>query len=189
MISTEMATHNITVCQAKDDGDTLIVKVAIDLVVGVNSPVVVVAQDTDILILLCYHRPINCMTLYLQADFDGLYDISTIDIGDREEFLFKYGWSGNDTVSCIHGHTKYALYKCKFPASVITAITSNTSTVSEIQTAGIKDALWWYCTRQSSQRNLLHLQGRRETMSNNEMQLQEGWHVVCICMWSVLWAL
>ena len=99
IISAEMASHNITVRQAKDDGDTLIVRSAIDLVASVKSPVVVVAQDTDILILFCYHRPIHCTNLYLQADFGGLYDISSIDIGDKEEFLFKYGWSGNDTVS------------------------------------------------------------------------------------------
>uniref|UniRef100_UPI00358F1FFC uncharacterized protein n=1 Tax=Myxine glutinosa TaxID=7769 RepID=UPI00358F1FFC len=138
MISAEMASHNITVRQAKDDGDTLIVRSAMDLVASVKSPVVVVAQDTDILILLCYHRPIHCTNFYLQADFGGLYDISSIHIGDKEEFLFKYGWSGNDTVSCIHGHTKCALYKCRFPASVITAFTSPTSTDSIIRTAGLK---------------------------------------------------
>jgi len=56
-------------------------------------------------------------------------------LNDREEFL-KYGWSGNDTVSWTY--TKCALYKCKFPASVITAFTSITSTESTIQTAGLK---------------------------------------------------
>lgn len=138
LICAELTKHNICVHQAKDDGDTLIVKTAIDLVKTVNTPVVVVAQDTDILVLLCYHCPSNCSSLFFQPDFDGLYDISTIDIDDREEFLFKYGWSGNDTVSCIHGHTKCALYESKFPASVITAFTSVTSTVSTIQAAGLK---------------------------------------------------
>ena len=137
IMSTDMANHNIVVCQAKDDGDTLIVKTAMDLVTSVNTPVVVVAQDADVVVLLCYHRPSNCSNLYLQSDADGLHDISTIDIVDREVFLFKYGWSGNDSISCIHGHTKCAL-KCKFPASVITAFTSITSTESTIQTAGLK---------------------------------------------------
>ncbi|KAG1679715.1 Early endosome antigen 1 [Nymphon striatum] len=49
MISAEMARHNIPVHQAKDDSDTLIVKVAIDLAKRVHTPVVVVAQDTDIM--------------------------------------------------------------------------------------------------------------------------------------------
>ena len=138
VMSMEMKSHGIAVCQAKDDGDTLIVKTAIDLVTTVNNPVVVVAQDTDILVLLCYHRPNNISNLYLQSDFDGLYDISAIDVIDKEEFLFKYGWSGNDTVSCIYGHTKCALYKYKFPASIITAFTNISSTESTIQAAGIK---------------------------------------------------
>ena len=138
IMSIEMENHNIVVYQAKEDGDTIIVKTAIDLVRSVNTPVVVVAQDTDILVLLCYHRPNNCSNLYLKSDADGLYEISTIDIADRDEFLFKYGWSGNDTVSCIYGHTKCAIYKCNFPASVTTAFTSIASTESEIQTAGIK---------------------------------------------------
>ena len=140
MISTELTSHKIVVHQAKDDGDTLIVKTAIDLVKSVNTPVVVVAQDTDILVLLCYHSvgQVTVLICTYNQTVMVFYDISTIDIGDREEFLFKYGWSGNDTVSCIHGHTKCALYKCKFPASVITAFTSDTSTVSTIQAAGLK---------------------------------------------------
>lgn len=43
---------------------------------------------------------------YLNSDADGLYNISTIDIADQDEFLCKYGWSGNDT-------------RCKFPANII----------------------------------------------------------------------
>lgn len=138
MISAEMARHNIPVHQAKDDGDTLIVKVAIDLAKRVHTPVVVVAQDTDILVLLTYHRPNDCTNLYMQSEKDGLYDISTIIIANREEFLFSYAWSGNDTVSCIHGHTKVALYKCKFPASIITTFLDSTTSRSDIRDAGVK---------------------------------------------------
>ena len=138
IMSTEMAKQNILVCQEKDNADTLIVKTAMDLVTSVNTPVVVVVQDTDILVLLCYHRPSNCSNLYLQSDPGSLYDISTIAIVDQEEFLFKYDWSGNHIVSCIHGHTKCALYKCKYPVSVITVFTSITLTEAAIQTAGLK---------------------------------------------------
>ena len=138
MISSEMKSQNIVVHQAKDDCDTLIVKTAINLVKSQNSPVVVVAQDTDILVLLCYHRPSNSSHLYLQSGCNDIYDISSIDIGDREEFIFKYGWSGNDTVSCIHGHTKVAVSRCKFPSNVITAFTDLTSPENTIRTAGSK---------------------------------------------------
>jgi hypothetical protein len=58
-------------CQAKDDADTLI---ALDLVTSMNTPVVVIAQDTNILVLLCYHWLSNCSNLYLQSDAGGLYE-------------------------------------------------------------------------------------------------------------------
>ena len=63
IMSTEMANHNIVVCQAKDDGDT---KTTMDLVTSVNTPVIVVAQDTDVLVFLCYHRPTVLICTYNQ---------------------------------------------------------------------------------------------------------------------------
>ena len=32
--------------------------------------------------------------MYFQSDLHDLYDKSSIDISDREEFIFMYGWSG-----------------------------------------------------------------------------------------------
>lgn len=131
-----------------------------DLVKSVNTPVAVVIQGFDRLVLLCYRRPSNCSDLYLQSDFDGLYDnISAIDTDDWEECIFKYGWSGYDTVSGIHGYTKCALYKCSFPASVITTFTSNTSNESAIRTAGLKAMkitlwLWGYSPQKGSLSNV-----------------------------------
>ena len=139
-----MARNNIGVHQAKDDGDTVIVKTAIHLAKCVDTPVVVVARDTDVLVLLCYHRPSNCTSLFMLSEFSGVYDISTFEIGNREEFLFKYGWSGNDTVSKIHGHTKCSLYKLTFPHHIINAFTSLTSSKSEIQNAGTEAMLITY---------------------------------------------
>ena len=101
-----MTQNKIVVHHAKDDADTLIVRTAISMVDKDGIPVIVVAQDTDILVLLCYHRPQDCVNFYLQAGCDNIFDISSIQIADREDILFKYGWSGNDTVSCIYGHTK-----------------------------------------------------------------------------------
>ena len=112
-------------------------KGALITMISAGMPVVVVAQcyNQYFDIALLSYRPIHYTHLYFQAGFDGLYDICSID---KEEFLVKDGWSGNDTVSCIHGHTKCALYKCRFPASVMTAFTSNTLTDSTIWTAGLK---------------------------------------------------
>ena len=63
-----------------------------NLVTSLKAPVIVVTQDTDILIFLCYHWPSKCSDLYIRSNDVGLYDISTIDFHDKEEFLFKYDW-------------------------------------------------------------------------------------------------
>ena len=144
ILSSVMARNNIDVHQAKDDGDTVIVKTAIDMVKSMDKPVVVVARDTDILVLLCYHRPSNCTNLFMLSDFSGVYDISTFEISNLDEFLFKYGWSGNDTVSKIHGHTKCSVYKLTFPQNIINTFTSLTSPKSEIQKAGTEAMLITY---------------------------------------------
>ena len=70
-------------------------------------PVIVVAQDTDILVLPCYHRPQDCVNIYLQTDCDNIFDISSIlvELADKEDIMFKCSWSENDTDSCIYGYT------------------------------------------------------------------------------------
>ena len=59
IISTELACCNIAVNPAKEYDDTLIVKTAVDLDTSLHNPVVVLAQDADILVLFIYHRPNN----------------------------------------------------------------------------------------------------------------------------------
>jgi len=56
--------------QAKDDADTLIVKTALELA-GLNEPVTVIANDTDILVILVYHYNLQLSALspiYLKSD-------------------------------------------------------------------------------------------------------------------------
>ena len=62
-----MNQNKIVVHHVKEDADTLIVRTDISMVDKDGVPVIVVAQDTDILVLLCYHRPQDCVNLYLQA--------------------------------------------------------------------------------------------------------------------------
>ena len=138
MISTELNWQKINVKEATDDSDTVIVKTAIDMAKTVQKPIIVVAQDTDILVLLLYHQPTECTNLYLQSDTDGLWDISSINIKNREDLLFNYGWSGNDTVSSIYGHSKTAIFKCKFPNNAVNTFYCCSSTHSEIRWAGIR---------------------------------------------------
>ena len=72
MISSNMKKHNFVMYQAKDDCNTLIVRTAINLVKSLNYPAVVVAQETDILVLICYHHLSSSSNLYLQADLHDL---------------------------------------------------------------------------------------------------------------------
>ena len=130
--------HNIKVYHPQGDGDTLVIKTAIELAKSVSTPVVVVAQDTDILILLVYHRPVSCTNLLLLSDMDGLYHISSLRISDPNYLLFKYAWSGSDTVSSICGHTKEAIYKCDFPKHIINIFLNTYSSHDEIKHAGVK---------------------------------------------------
>ena len=51
----------------KEDADTLIMRTAISMVDKDGVPVIVVAQDTEILVSLWYHKPQDCVNLYLQA--------------------------------------------------------------------------------------------------------------------------
>lgn len=104
---------------AKYAADTLIVKTAIDMALNQTSPVVVVAQDTDVLLLLCYHRAPTATNLYLLAGYEGPYDIRFITIDVKDEFLFKYGWSGCDTESYIHIQTKCFVFKINFNGAVM----------------------------------------------------------------------
>ena len=85
---------HIVIYQAKDDCNTLIVRTAINLIKSLNYPFVVVTQDTDILVLICCHQLSSSSNMYFQSDLHDLYDKSSIDISNREEFIFMYGWSG-----------------------------------------------------------------------------------------------
>ena len=60
-----MTQNKIVVHHVKEDADTLIVRTAISMVDRDGVPVIVVAQDTDILVLLCYNRPQSLSTSWL----------------------------------------------------------------------------------------------------------------------------
>ena len=87
LLSMKMTQNKIVVYHAKEDADTLIVLTTISIVDKDGIPVIVVAQDTDILVFLCYYHPQDCVNLFLQAGCDNIFDISSIQIADREDIL------------------------------------------------------------------------------------------------------
>ena len=52
--------------QSKGDADVLIVKTAVDS--AVTHPTVLIGDDTDLLVLLCYHRKADGSDLYFQLE-------------------------------------------------------------------------------------------------------------------------
>ena len=55
---------NFTVLQSANDADTLIVKTALDLAIE-SQPVTVVANDTDVLVLLVHHLRTNMANIFM----------------------------------------------------------------------------------------------------------------------------
>ena len=95
------------------DADTQIVSAALEYVSDSEKEVIVVASDTDILVLLMFHWKLG-MQLYMFADVGGNRDIerSMWKIEDLVEatgdtitshILFIHAWSGCDTTSAIYG--------------------------------------------------------------------------------------
>ena len=87
LLSMKMTQNKIVVYHAKEDADTLIVLTTISIVDKDGIPVIVVAQDTDILVILCSYHPQDRVSLLLQAGCDNIFDISSIQIADREDIL------------------------------------------------------------------------------------------------------
>ena len=79
LLSMKMTQNKIVVYHAKEDADTLIVLTTTSIVDKDGIPAIVVAQDTDILVFLCYYHP--------QDGCENIFDISSIQIADREDIL------------------------------------------------------------------------------------------------------
>ena len=103
----------IEVCKARDDGDTLIVKIALAENDSDNA-VEILAEDTDILVLLLHHSPSALNSLYFTTN-KGTYDVKKLytKLSDNEKsrLLFLHAFTGCDTVSGIYRHTKVTLMR------------------------------------------------------------------------------
>ena len=95
---------------------TQIVSAALEYAEDVDKDVVVVAADTDILVLLMFHWK-NGMNLYMLSDVPSnkgdkeMWKIedSVISAGDviTSHILFIHAWSGCDSTSALYGQGKH----------------------------------------------------------------------------------
>ena len=115
--------------QSVDDADTVIVSAALEL--AGNTEVTVVANDTDVLVLLVYHFTPPLNNVYLHSEVStrnsnrttlwSIRDIrSAIGENAARQLLVIHAISGCDSTSCLYGQGK---------ASVWRKITSNDSTL------------------------------------------------------------
>ena len=107
---------------ASADADLLIVQTAISTTEIGNKPTVLVADDTDILILLCYHWESAERRLFLKPEprygtkkQPRCWDISvvksTLGSGVCNNILFVHAFLGCDTTSYVHGFGKSTALK------------------------------------------------------------------------------
>lgn len=106
--------YNVFVCDG--DADTKIVSTALEVAndsqVGI---VVVVADDTDIAMMLMYHwkEEMGDIVFYQERQFKGWSIKETsLRLGEsREHVLFAHAWSGCDTVSAPFGKGKPSFWE------------------------------------------------------------------------------
>ena len=112
-LSYQLRREGHDVCNSIGDADTQIVSAALEYVSDSEKEVIVVASDTDILVLLMFHWKLE-MQLYIFADVGGnrdsersMWKIEDLveAIGDTitSHILFIHAWSGCDTTSAIYG--------------------------------------------------------------------------------------
>ena len=117
-----------------------------------SQSVTVVAEDTDIFVLLLHHWEQGMAPVYLQREgrkakneVMKLYSVEDaceiITPAQKDNLLFIHAWTGCDTTSACYGQGKVKLYK-KLPISVkiqklARIISCRTSTKGEIGDAGV----------------------------------------------------
>jgi len=142
LLSEGLRLAGCTVCQATDDADTLIVKTALDHAKS-DRPVTVVADDTDILVMLVHHFTDSMADIYMQSlnaktSIRAVRD--AIKLKATEQLLVIHAISGCDTTSALFGHGKASIYRqiSSHPdtLTLTRAISAPTATCESVAQAG-----------------------------------------------------
>ena len=112
LLSEELRKEGHDVRNSIWDADTQIVSAALDFASDHGKEVVVVAADTDILVLLMFHWK-DEMQIYMLADTSGkeMWKVEELvkASGDKiaNHILFIHAWTGCDTTSATYGKGSY----------------------------------------------------------------------------------
>ena len=110
LLSDKMSTNGIKTEHANADADLLIVLTAVQC--SMSRPTVLIGDDTDLLVLLCYHASPQSMPLYLKPrhkmnQADVSWDIHHLQnhLGNDmcRNILFLHAILGCDTTSKVYG--------------------------------------------------------------------------------------
>lgn len=103
--------------QCDGDADRTIVTTAIELAQNLNRKVVIVAEDTDVLVLLTALTPNNLHIFFLKPGrpniHEAVYDSRSLNNNPtvKENILFLHAFTGCDTVSATLGKGKISYLK------------------------------------------------------------------------------
>ena len=114
--------HQVYVC--KGNVDTTIVSKSLEE--SKRCPVDVVADDTDVAVMLCYHwskKQHKEVLFYQERKMPNAGAYKTVsELGDmKDHLLFIHAWSGCDTTSSIMNKGKSSFFKLVQKSSVLKA--------------------------------------------------------------------
>ena len=144
-LSSTLSSSGIIVVNCQTDADCEIVKRAIAHAKEGDGKIVVVADDTDIAVMLLYHWQDGMHPIYfLQERMNRAWSIAELQpsITDiKEHLLFIHAWSGCDTVSAIYGRGKALMVSLLRSSSTLKRaarlFTNPTSTQTDIGNAAV----------------------------------------------------
>ena len=180
-----------TVHNSTGDADTMIVACALQMAMG-GKEVNVVADDTDVLILLMHHWTETMADVYFlsepkKSQKKGLQVWRICDLIAKagklvtSHLLFIHAWSGCDTTSATFGQGKTNLMK-KIQASeevqqISLLMGDSHMTAEEIGNAGVRLFIILFGGKQEDSLNFLRYVKFLEMVSSNKAMTHRSYHL------------
>ena len=111
MLGSKLEIAGCTILYAKGDADTMIVKAVVECSLQINT--IVVGDDTDLLVLLCYHCEFSSQDVFFQPEPKAntakhrVWDLrktkTVLGVKVIQVILFVHAILGCDTTSRLHG--------------------------------------------------------------------------------------
>ena len=151
-LSASLSANGVACQQAKADADFLICDTAINLAEGCDRPVVVVGNDTDLMVMLIDR---SCPNLYMQYHHGVFYSIHSIRDALSgsvcDNLLVSHAITGCDTISSMNNVGKKAPIRVlqETECDFLDIFKSTNATHDEISRAGEKFVLKLYRAKET----------------------------------------